>query len=145
MTHSAIARCLLTALCAMQGAATLAIDLNRTHATNPAWPRHARFHLVWQAVSYALLSVLEVVLILAPGPLQDERFYLAAALALIPMLSCLAAWGSRTAYGGALHDPNGIQPLRVALFGSIMHIDLNLAAELLALVFLAAIVLLFRH
>jgi hypothetical protein len=32
MTHTAIARCLLAALCAAQGAPTLAVDLNRTHA-----------------------------------------------------------------------------------------------------------------
>ena len=86
MTHSAIARGLLSLLCGAQGVATLAIDLNRTHATNPQWTSHARFHLVWQAISYALLSLLEVALILMPGPIRDQRFYLAAILASIPML-----------------------------------------------------------
>jgi hypothetical protein len=145
MTLSAIARYLLAILCAAQGAATLAIDLNRTHAANPLWLRHARFHLVWQAVSYALLSVLEVILILAPGPLPEQRFYLAAILAFIPMLSCLAAFGFRSAYGGALHDPNGILPLRFTLFGSEVRIDLNLAAELASLLLVAGIVALYRQ
>jgi len=99
----AIARLLLAALCGGQGLATVAIDLNRTHATNPEWLRHARFHLVWQVVSYALLSVLEVALIVAPGPLERERFYLAAILAGIPMVSCLAAFFTRKIYGAGYH------------------------------------------
>lgn len=105
MTHSAIARDLLALLCGMQGSATLAIDLNRTHATNPLWPRHARFHLVWQAVSYALLSLLEIALILAPGPFLELRFYLAAILACIPMVSSLAAFACRKIYGGLFSTP----------------------------------------
>ena len=144
VTHSAIARDLLALLCGMQGSATLAIDLNRTHATNPLWPRHARFHLVWQAVSYALLSLLEIALILAPGPFLELRFYLAAILACIPMVSCLAAFACRKIYGGALFDPNGIQPTRFAVLGFGLHIDVNLTAEIVALLMLAAIVGLFK-
>jgi len=78
VTHVSIARGLLAILCGAQGAATLGIDLNRTHATNPRWPGHARFHLVWQAASYAFLSLLEVALVLAAGPWPEQRFYLAA-------------------------------------------------------------------
>ena len=48
MTHQTVARVLLAALCGLQGLATPAIDLNRTHATNFLWPGHARFHIVWQ-------------------------------------------------------------------------------------------------
>jgi len=140
----AIARLLLAALCGGQGLATVAIDLNRTHATNPEWLRHARFHLVWQVVSYALLSVLEVALIVAPGPLERERFYLAAILAGIPMVSCLAAFFTRKIYGGALFDANGILPLRVTAFGSMFEIDMNLAAEIAGLAILAASVALFN-
>jgi hypothetical protein len=80
VTHLSIARDLLAVLCGMQGVATFAIDLNHTHATNPLWLRHARFHLVWQAISYALLSLFEVALVLAHGPFLELRFYLAAVL-----------------------------------------------------------------
>jgi len=144
MRPVAIARLLLALLCGVQGVATLAIDLNRTHATNPEWLRHARFHLVWQAVSYALLAALEVVLILAPGQLPRERFYLAAILACIPMVSCLAAFFTRKIYGGALFDANGILPLRVTAFRSVFEIDMNLAAEIVGLVVLSASVALFN-
>lgn len=145
MTHVEIARWLLVLLCGAQGAGTLAVDLNRTHATNPLWPRHARFHLVWQAIGYALLSMLEVALILAPGPFHEQRFYLAAVLATIPMLSCMAAFLLRRVYSGALSDPNGIPPVTVEAFGSEFHIDLNLAAEVAALFMLLAILALFSH
>jgi hypothetical protein len=145
VTHLAIARALLALLCGTQGVATLAIDLNHTHATNPQWPGHARFHLVWQATSYALLSLLEVALVLVAGPYREQRFYLAAILASIPMLSCLVAFFCRKTYGGALYDSNGILPVRIRAFGSELHIDLNLAAEIAALLLLLAIVSLFRH
>lgn len=145
MTHVAIARGLLALLCGTQGVATLAIDLNRSHASNPQWPGHARFHLVWQVISYALLSLLEVALILVAGPYREQRFYLAAILAGIPMLSCLVAFLCRKMYGGALYDPNGIQPVRIQAFGSEHYIDLNLTAEVMALLMLLAIVALFRH
>jgi len=145
VTHMAIARGLLAILCGTQGAGTLLIDLNRTHATNPLWPKHARFHLVWQAMSYAVFSLLELALILAPGPFQVERFYLAAIFASIPMLSCLGAFTWRKKYGGALSDPNGFPPVRVVFFGPELHIDLNLLAEVLALLMLVAIIAVFKY
>jgi hypothetical protein len=144
LSHATIARWLLSALCGAQGMGTLAIDLNRTHASNPLWLRHARFHLVWQAISYAMLSAVEVAMILTPGSYQEQRFYLAAILASIPMLSCVVAFVARDLYGGGLHDPNGIPPLRVVIFGSERLIDLNLAAEAAALLILASIVVLYR-
>jgi hypothetical protein len=54
---------LLTRVCGMRGLATLAIDLPRTHATNPCWSGHARFYVVWQSMNMALLSALEIGLI----------------------------------------------------------------------------------
>jgi hypothetical protein len=145
MMHVVLARWLLVLLCGAQGVGTLAIDLNRTHAANPLWPRHARFHLVWQAVSYALLSLLETALILAPGPFQEQRFYLAAALAAIPMLSCLAAFFFGRMYGGSIVNPDGISPIRVVIRGAELHIDLNLAAEVLALFILFGTLVLFNR
>ncbi len=56
--------------------------------------------------------LLEILLILTPGQFQEERFYLVATLVLIPMLGFLVAFALRGDYGGALYDPDGIQPLR---------------------------------
>ena len=145
MTNQVIARGLLAALCCLQGLATLIIDLNRTHATNPEWPGHARFHLVWQTAAFAWLAVIEVLLVLAAGPLQDQRFYLAAILAGVPMLGFFAAFITRGLYKGTLSDPNGMPHLRITVRGSILRIDLNLVAEICGLLALAAIVAIYKH
>jgi hypothetical protein len=109
------------------------------------WTRHARFHRVWQAITYALLSVLEIALIVTPGPFPAQRFYLAAVLGSNPMLSCPVAFMCRKAYGGALSDPNGVPPVSIIAFASEYHIDLNITAEVLALFALLANVILFSH
>ena len=145
MTHSSIARGLLALLCGVQGLGTLVIDLGRTHATNPEWPRHARYHVVWQVISSVLLSIVELVLVLSAGPFREDRFYLAAILASVPMLGFFGALIGSRIYGGALSDPNGIQPARIVVFGSEVHIDFSLVTEVVAISMLLAIVLLFRH
>lgn len=145
MDHRTIARSLVVLLCTLQGILTLAIDLSRTHATNPTWPRHARFHLVWQTCSTAFLSALEIALVCWPGPYLEQRFYLAMGLICVPLLGFLAAFVSRKMYNGALSDPNGIPPARISIFGTIFHIDLNLVAIAAALMALAAIFVIFNR
>jgi hypothetical protein len=61
------------------------------------------------------------------------------------MVSCLAAFASRGNYGGAFSDPNGILPVSMHAFGREIHVDLNLAAEVIALFVLLMAVVLFRH
>lgn len=145
MSQQFIARGLLAALCALQGIATAAIDLNRTHATNQQWTAHARFHVVWQTASVVLLALIEIVLVLVPGTLQDERFYLAAILAAVPMLGFFSALVSRHAYRGTLSDPNGMKPLAIRTEVSSIRIDLNLVAEICGLLALAIIVAFYSH
>jgi len=142
MSHPSLARDLLAAFCGIQGIATMAIDLNRTHATNPLWPGHARFHLVWQVVGAALLSVFEILLILWPGPAFEERFFMAAILTSIPMLAFLVALLFRRAYDGTLQDPNGIPPARFSALGREWRIDMNVFAAFAGLLVVTAILLL---
>jgi hypothetical protein len=129
----------------VQALATAALDLNRTHATNPQWTGHARFHLVQQTATIVGLAALEAFLILASGPLQDQRFYLAAALAGIPLLGFCAALVSRHMYGGTLSDPNGIPPLVLRIRGSYLRIHLNVLAVPAGLVALATIIGFYSH
>jgi len=92
-----------------------------------------------------LLSIVELVLVLSAGPFREDRFYLAAILASVPMLGFFGALIGSRIYGGALSDPNGIQPARIVVFGSEVHIDFSLVTEVVAISMLLAIVLLFRH
>lgn len=144
MTHQSIARFLLAALCLLQGSATLAIDLGKTHASNPAWTGHARFHVVWQSTTVSLLAILEIVLVSAPGPFEEPRFHLGAVLAALPMLGFFIALINRSLYGGALTDENGTPPLALKIIGATRRVDLNLATEIVGMLGLTAIVALYR-
>ena len=130
MDRQAIARILLAIFCLVQGIATVVLDLNRTHAAHPRWLGHARFHVVWQAVTAAVLAIIEACLIWMPGPYASERFYLVAVLACAPMIGFFAALMSRRIYGGTLSDPGGIPPVRVKFSGREMQVDMNMVAEI---------------
>lgn len=134
----------LSILCAVQAIATVVIDFNRTHATNPLWTGHARFHLVWQSSTVVFLSGLALVLIWYPGPSEAQRFYLSALLAASSPLGFMTAFVSRRVFGGTLSDPNGIRPARVKLLRTVRAIDLNLVAVVAALLSLLAIIWMFR-
>jgi hypothetical protein len=142
--HRFASRLLLSLLCGLQGIATVLIDLNRTHATNPKWARHARLHVVWQALTMALLAMLEIALIWGNCLDQKRGFYFALLLATLSPVAFLLSYAAREWFGGALSDPNGIQPVRMFIFRRVRFVDLNLAAVIAALVSLAAIIAIYR-
>ena len=127
-----------------KGLATVAIDFNRTHATNPAWTRHARFHVVWQTVTTALASVVELGLLWGRWVSVESGFYLALLLASLSPIAFLVACATRRWFGGALSDPNGIPPVRLAVRRKVVAVDLNLVAVVAALVTVGALVLIWR-
>jgi hypothetical protein len=144
LNHVLVARMLLSILCALQGSATLAIDLNRTHATNPTWTGHARFHVVWQSITVTLLAGVELILIWSHGLSEVAGFYVACLLTSLSPLAFLPALATKRTYGGTLFDPNGIPPTQIARWGRTLSIDLNLMAVLAALVCIAIIIVIFR-
>jgi len=101
------ARILLTLTTLGYSAITILADLNKTHASNPLWTPHARFHVVWQVLSYCGIGLIALYLIWAPGALGIERLYLAAALSVAVYAGFFGAVFSRPAYGGGLYDQNG--------------------------------------
>ena len=50
--------------------------------TNPLWTPHARFHVVWQVLSYAGVGLIALGLIWIRGPQEVERLYLAGGLGI---------------------------------------------------------------
>ncbi|AFL90445.1 hypothetical protein Terro_4241 [Terriglobus roseus DSM 18391] len=144
MDHVLIARVGLSAVGALQGVATVAIDCNRTHATNPVWVGHARFHVVWQTSTEVLLSLVGLALIWMGGPQQHVAFYLAALLIALSPLGFLVAFACRPLFRATLSDPNGIPPLRLKVAGAIRCLDMNLVAVLAALVCIAALTGIYR-
>ncbi len=145
MGHQATARILLAVFCALQGAGTVAVDMNRTHAANPLWIGHARFHVVWQSATIVALSLFEIALLLWHGPEAELRFYAAATLAAIPAFGFFAAFFARRIYAGSLSDPNGVPPLRIKIASSHYRVDMNLVVECAALMVLTALTLYFSR
>jgi hypothetical protein len=142
--HRWVARVLLSLLCGIQGIATVTIDLNRTHATNPRWVGHARFHVVWQTLTMALLAVVELGLLWSRCVGEERGFYLAMLLAGLSPVAFLGSCATRRAFGGTLSDTNGILPKRVVIGRRVVLVDMNLAAVLGALVVMGVIVAMYR-
>jgi hypothetical protein len=105
-----LARILLTLVTVGYGFATILADFNKTHATNPKWTPHARFHVVWQISSYAGFGLLALALLWWPGPYALERLYLVAMIGAIVYAAFFIAVFAMPIYGGAAYDDNGYQP-----------------------------------
>ncbi len=106
------ARILITIATVGYGIATVFVDFNKTHATNPAWTPHARFHVVWQIASYFGIAIIVLGLTWLPGPSETGRLYLAGALGVVILASFYVAMLARSLYGGALKDENGVPPFK---------------------------------
>ena len=110
--HILVARILFTLTTIGWAVLTVVADFNKTHATNPKWTPHARFHVVWQISSYVGFGLLAFALIWWPGPLALERLYLVAIMGVIVYAAFFAALVAMPVYGGAAYDKNGYQAVQ---------------------------------
>ena len=135
--HLLLARLLFTLMTAGYAFMTILADFNATHATNPKWTGHARFHVVWQITSYIGFGLLAIALIWWPGPLAVERLYLAATMGAIVYAAFFIALAAMPVYDGRAYDENGYQPFvaPVPLFGKAW--DSNITAFSVQLLLLA--------
>jgi hypothetical protein len=135
-----IARILLTLTVLGYGLATIKADFNKTHATNPKWTPHARFHVVWQILSYSGVGLVALYLIWVDGPNPIERLYLAAALSVAIYGAFFVTVFSRSLFGGALYDENGYLPFKPPLGPQRWRWDVNVTAfSILSTIMLAGI------
>jgi len=123
-----IAKLLLTLTVLGYALATIKADFNKTHATNPKWTPHARFHVVWQILSYSGLGLIALYLIWIDGPNPLERLYLAAALSAAIYGAFFLAVLTRPVFGGALYDDNGYHPFKPPLGPQNWRWDVNVTA-----------------
>lgn len=135
--HMLLARVLFTLATIGWAALTVVADFNKTHATNPKWTPHARFHVVWQISSYVGFGLLALALIWWPGPLATERLYLVAIMSAVVYAAFFAALAAMPLYGGAAYDDNGYQPFKAPLPLFADKWDANITAFSVQLVILA--------
>jgi hypothetical protein len=126
--HNLLARILLTAMTAGYGLLTIKADFNRTHATNPLWTPHARFHVVWQILSYVGFGLIAFALIWMPGPLYIERLYIVCTFGLVVYGAFFVAFLAMPVYGGKAYDENGYLPLAIHVSGKKLLLDVNATA-----------------
>ena len=121
-----VAQVLLTLVTLGYSAIPTFADFNRTHATNPLWTPHARFHVVWQVSSYLGLSAIALALLWWPGPLAIERLWLVTGMAVAIYGSFYAALFSIKLYGGTNYDENGYLPVYKTILGKRIGFDANI-------------------
>jgi hypothetical protein len=139
--HMLLARVLLTLNTAGWAFATVLADFNKTHATNPKWTGHARFHVVWQISSYVGLGLLALALIWWPGPLAFERLVLVALMSAIVYAGFFAALLAMPVYGGKAYDSNGYKPFAAPVPLIAKKWDVNVTIFCVQIALLAAGVL----
>ncbi len=101
-------------------------DFNKTHATNPLWPPHARFHVVWQVTTNSTLSFFMIYILWTPLVAQYNLQLVLVAMVqgaiLAPLYSTIA---TMKLFGGALKDTNGIRPFEFNIGGKVYLVDTN--------------------
>lgn len=122
---------LLTLATAMYTFVPSIADLNKTHATNPLWVSHARFHVVWQTMIMLGIGLLSIYLLWFSEIGSVFSIDLAFILGLIVLGSFVINVGAKKLYAGTLSDPNGVPPI-------FKNVDANLFFFSLALLILIA-------
>jgi hypothetical protein len=98
--------------------------MNRTHLFHPAWTGHARFHLVWSALSQLAISLIALRLIWDQGAAAALRCEYAAIIGFCMTSGFWGAWALRKWFKGTLHDPQGIPPIGGKLDGNLIAVFL---------------------
>jgi len=139
--HLLLARVLFTLMTAGYAVLTVIADFNATHATNPKWTPHARFHVVWQISSYVGFGVLALALTWWPGPWAIERLYLVAAMGAIVYVAFFVAVFAMPVYGGEAYDQNGYVPFAapVPLIAKKWDVNITIFSVMVCVLIAAAL------
>jgi hypothetical protein len=86
------------------GVVPLIADLSATHARNPRWSPHARFHVVTQVLTSASIAAVAMFLLWSPSIERAMGVCLAAALSLCVLGAFFVSTALRSLYGGTLSD-----------------------------------------
>lgn len=111
------AKILLTIATLGYSAIPFAFDSNDTHWFNPSWTKHARFHCVWQVMSYVYIGILALVLIWTAQEVSWQ-IWIAAILAACSYGGFWTAVALRKRFDLELvDDVNGVPPFMLPVLG----------------------------
>lgn len=120
------AKILLTVTTLGYSAIPAVFDSNETHATNPSFPGHARFHVVWQVSSYVYVALLALYLIWTAGA-DTWPLWQAAILSAAAYGGFWSAVLFRPAYGGTLvSEVNPVPTFKWTIAGKAVETDANI-------------------
>ncbi len=119
-----VAEILITVVAVMTGVGPMRADFNRTHATNPLWPPHARFHVVWQVLAQTGVSLF--ILYFLWGATFKGHVLIAALMNFNWGLTFYLTLFNMKRFEGSLSDVNGIKPFAFNISGQIRKVDTNL-------------------
>ncbi len=121
-----ISNVILSFLCLGLALIAPLIDFNESHATNPLWTGHARFHLVWQVNALVASGILVLILLwIIPSAMN---LLLSIIILYLWLLSFMIALLFMPLYDGKLNDVNGVPPIKISLFRRQIEIDRNVQA-----------------
>lgn len=99
--------CILGTL--LYGVLPVFIDtLDPHHLMNPAWPPHARLHLLWQICTGFLISMVATVLFVKATPKTVERVYIGGAIGASLVTAFMVSASLKNLVGSAFDADNRV-------------------------------------
>jgi hypothetical protein len=120
-----ISRILLTIATIGYSIVPMFADFNKTHATNPLWSPHARYHVVWQVLSYFGIGLIAQALLWQDLGNYVMQLYLVLGLSGAVFGAFFTTYLAMPLFGGKAHDVNGYLPIKKKLGPLNLSIDLN--------------------
>lgn len=121
------AKVLLTLVTLGYSAIPSFFDFNETHATNPSWTGHARYHVVWQVSTFDYIAVMALVLTWTAGT-DAGQLWVPALLAVFAYAGFWTANITRPLYEGVLQDEvNGVPEFHYNILGWKFSLDANVS------------------